>query len=133
MFEFRVLVKKNKNMSITSHDRIHFVQDVFLRTYTNYIYHLKAYDPKKKMFVAKYLSNASAQFYKCLKIKQLAKTTSFGVDSLTECTVFKMFFYAHTHKQHIHYTYHLTDYDPRKKMWVAKGRSETCSRFYKRI
>ena len=38
VFEFRVLVEKTKMMSITSRDRIHFVQDVFLRTHTNSTY-----------------------------------------------------------------------------------------------
>ena len=64
--------------------RVLFKTFIYAHTHTKYIhhiYHLIAYDPTKKMWVAKYLSDASAQSYKCLKIKQLAKTMSFGVDA----------------------------------------------------
>ena len=41
-------------------------------------------------------------------------------------------FSTHTHKQQIHYIYHSKACDPRKKMCVAKRRSETCSLYFTR-
>ena len=81
-------------------------------------YHLKVYDPRKKMTGAKCSSDTSAWKYEYLKLKYLRNRGVFS--RATRRILFKMFISAHTHTKHIHYTYHLKAYDARKKMTDAK-------------
>ena len=76
--------------------RILFKTYISLHTHNqliHYTYHSKAYDPKKKTWGAEDQFVASARSYKCLKIKQLAKTTSFA--SRAGRISFKMSLHTH--------------------------------------
>ena len=123
-----------KTTIFASHDRTHFVQDVYILAHTKCIYttyHSEAYDPRQKTLGAKDRSDVSARSYKWVQVFKDQATYENDQFCLARRILFKMFISPHTHKKHIHFIYHLKVCNPRKMTWVAKSRSDASARYYK--
>ena len=108
-------------MSITSRDRMHFVQDVFLHTQSTYtIYTIwKPIIQGKNWQVSRCSFYAFARYYKCLKLKYLKKFCI--LVAWPNSFFFKKFISAHTLNAH-------TLYIPFESLW-SKEENDGCQIF----